>query len=302
MNAEQEFEKHRRLLWGVCYRMTGLASDADDLVQETFVRALQKPPELREDGWRSWLMRTATNLSIDCLRRRKMRDYTGPWLPSPVEIEEEAAQPSYEVAAGYDLMESVSMAFLLAMERLSPRQRAVLLLRDVFDYSVEETAEALNMTTANVKVTHHRTRAAMEEYRQRRTMPAAERNAATQSKLAAFLMHLQNGDVSAVESMLATDVRVLSDGGGEFAAAMQPVIGRDHVLKLLMTTASKRSASMIRFCLVNGEPAMVAETDAPPGWARRFVMRIELDADGKIREVHSIFATAKVASIRFGVC
>src|SRR5207253_2970137 len=105
------------------------------------------------------------------LRRRKRRDYVGSWLPSPIETGEEASPPAHEIESAeasteyrYDLMESVSMAFLLALEWLTPRQRAVLLLRDVFDYSVQETGRALDLTQANVKVTHHRARQAMKAY------------------------------------------------------------------------------------------------------------------------------------------
>src|SRR3954469_9653521 len=125
--------------------MTGVAADADELVQETFVRALEHPPAaLRE--LRPWLTRVAMNLARDRLRRRRRESYVGPWLPSPVETGDEGAPPAYEppeslgTEARYELLESVSFAFLLALEALGPRQRAVLLLRDVFDYSVRETA------------------------------------------------------------------------------------------------------------------------------------------------------------------
>jgi RNA polymerase sigma factor (sigma-70 family) len=129
---------------GLCYRMTGNAADADDLVQETFVRAWKSPPERTEEPWRPWLARVAMNLSRDLLRRRKRRHYDGTWLPSPIETGDEAAAPPDEPVdeqgdplARYDMLESVSFAFLLALEALTPAQRAVLLLRDVFDYSVK---------------------------------------------------------------------------------------------------------------------------------------------------------------------
>src|SRR5262249_8300206 len=140
------FEEHRRFLWGLCYRMTGSAADADDLVQDTFVRAMEHPPRRLDEALRPWLGKVALNLSRDLLRRRKRRDYTGPWLPSPIDpsrdqrnvSDEPPAHDPHALEGRYELLESVSFAFLVALEALTPTQRAVLLLRDVFDYSVHE--------------------------------------------------------------------------------------------------------------------------------------------------------------------
>src|SRR3954470_3892816 len=185
----ETLESDRRLLWGICYRMTGNAADADDLVQETFVRAIEHPPPRTSEPLRPWLVRVAMNLSRDLLRRRRRRDYTGPWLPSPVATDEESL-PSFEPAAPaadspaarYDLLESISFAFLLALEALTPQQRAVLLLRDVFDYSTAETARALDLTEANVKVTLLRARKRMKDYDQQRAdLSSAKREATRQA-------------------------------------------------------------------------------------------------------------------------
>src|SRR5437868_10514213 len=139
--SPQIFDEHKRFLWGICYRMTGSAADAEDIVQDTFVRALEKPPTDMEAPLRPWLVKVALNLSRDQLRRRRRREYFGPWLPSPVSTEDDGPLPIYEPTAPgispvarYDLLESVTLAFLLALEVLTPAQRAVLLLRDVFDY------------------------------------------------------------------------------------------------------------------------------------------------------------------------
>ncbi|HXU08022.1 MAG TPA: sigma-70 family RNA polymerase sigma factor, partial [Blastocatellia bacterium] len=190
----QALETDRRMLWGLCYRMTGNAADEDDLVQETFVRAIEKPPRDTREPLRPWLVRVAVNLSRDVLRKRKRQGYIGPWLPSPIPTDEESPA-SYEPpapdeespAARYELMESVSFAFLLALEALTPSQRAVLLLRDVFDYSTTETAEALDLTEANAKVLLLRARRKMNDYDKGRVGLRASAQEATRRALEQFL-------------------------------------------------------------------------------------------------------------------
>lgn len=304
--AAREFDTHRRFLWGLAYRMTGSAADADDIVQETFVRAIEHPPAMRDDGWRGWLARVATNLSIDALRRRRRQAYIGPWLPALIETTDEATPPGYEIASAdqstehrYDLLESVSFAFMLALEELTPRQRAVLILRDVFDYTLRETAAALDMSVANVKVTHHRARVAMRRYDGARVIPTKSHQQRSAARLAEFMRHLQNGDVAALEAMLTDDVRFLSDGGGEFAAALKPILGREKVVRLLFGLVAKGPAdARVDVRMLNGEPAIVAESTVPARWAPRFVTRIDLSADGRIREVHTIVASAKLTDVR----
>jgi RNA polymerase sigma-70 factor (ECF subfamily) len=306
--ASREFQAHRRFLWGLCYRMTGSAADADDLVQETFVRALERPPADLRDGWRAWLSRVATNLSIDALRRRKRREYVGPWLPAPIDTGDEASPPAHEIASAeistehrYDLIESVSVAFLLALEHLTPRQRAVLILRDVFDYTVQETAKALDLTQSNVKVTHHRARQAMKGYEEHRMRPTRDHQARTAERLREFLECLQNQDVAGVEAMLARDARAVSDGAGEFFAARQPIVGRKNVARLLLGLAAKRpKEERLAFRMLNGLPALVVEVAAPPGFAPRFILQVEVGPGGDIEAVHTVLATRKLLTVPFG--
>ncbi|HKK50506.1 MAG TPA: sigma-70 family RNA polymerase sigma factor, partial [Myxococcota bacterium] len=148
------------MLFGLLYRLTGSFADAEDLVQSTFERALERPPPETDRPWRPWLVRVAMNLGRDHLRRRRRRRYDGPWLPAPMptpdmpSAEEESgldAPEPWSTQGRYELMESVSYAFLLALEELTPSQRAVLLLRDVFDYSGRETAEALELSEPGVR-------------------------------------------------------------------------------------------------------------------------------------------------------
>jgi len=316
--AEEIFQEHKPFLWSLCYRLTGSTADADDLVQETFTRALEHPPVRTDAPWRPWLVRVAMNLGRDLLRRRKRRTYIGPWLPSPLETSpamevtlstvEEESPPSYEPADGqsstegrYDLLESVSFAFLLALEALSPQQRAVLLLRDVFDYSVQETAEALGISEANVKTSYHRARRALQAYDRDRCIPTRTLQQRTRQALERFLTCLINQDVAAIEALLTADIRAVSDGGGEFLAALRPVVGRDKVVRFYLKTNQRRGSSArsdIR--MINGLPALVIEfTDNAPREVSRMVMCCDLAPDGRIKTLYSILASRKLTAVRF---
>ena len=300
-------EIDRKLLWGLCYRMTGNAADADDIVQETFVRAIENPPRRLDQPLRPWLVRVAMNLSRDYLRRRRRRAYTGPWLPSPVPTDEADSPASYEPpaptedgpAARYDMLESISFAFLLALEALAPAARAVLLLRDVFDYSTAETAEALDITEASVKVILHRARRRMREYDKDRRASSPAQNAETHRALEQFLLYLSTRDTEGMERLLTEDVVDLSDGGGQVAAAMQPIRGRDKVLRLLFGLAAKFSTlPRFTFRLLNGQPALLIEGDYyRPGIASRFTLGIEVDHAGRIKQFNFVLAPDKLSAI-----
>lgn len=303
---EHLFKEHERFLWGLCYRMTGNAADADDLVQETFVRAMSSPPARVDEPLRPWLVQVAINLSRDLLRRRKRQAYEGPWLPSPIETGDEASslpEPADELAnpaARYDLLESVSFAFLLALEALTPVQRAVLLLRDVFDYSVGETAEALRMTESNVKTTHHRARRAMSDYDQSRFIPTIERQAQTRHVMEKFLACLANHDVAGVENLLALDARQLSDGGGEFLAARVPIVGREKVVLFNSRISRQRELVEMNFGwrMVNGMPAVIFEfAGRIEHYAPRHLTLCELNDEGKISRIYNVLATRKLTAI-----
>jgi RNA polymerase sigma-70 factor (ECF subfamily) len=286
--------------------MTGNAADADDLVQETFVRALERPPRRTDEPMRPWLVRVAMNLSRDLLRRRRRRDYAGPWLPSPVETDEESL-PSYEPAAPsedspaarYDLLESLSFAFLLALEALTPQQRAVLLLRDVFDYSTAETAAALDLTEANVKVTLLRARKRMKDYDRRRADLSPTKREATRRALEQFLLYLNAHDAEGLERLLAEDVVSLSDGGGEVQAAMRPIRGRDKMLRLITALNAKlHGKPRVEWRVLNGLPAVVFEdVHSTATRATRYTVHIEIDDAGQIRRLDSVLAPSKLTAV-----
>jgi RNA polymerase sigma-70 factor (ECF subfamily) len=307
--AEQLFHEHHRFLWRLCYRLTGSAADADDIVQDTFIRALEHPPIRTDEPWRPWLVRVAMNRGRDILRRRRRRTYTGPWLPSPLETGDEASPPSYEAIADdqlstdgrYDLVESLSLAFLLALEALTPQQRAVLLLRDVVEYSVEETAAALAMSVANVKTTHHRARRAMASYDRARCLPTRSLQDRTRQVLERFLACLSSRDVTGLESLLATDVQLVSDGGGEFRAALKVIQSRDKIVRFFAKTLEhNRPIAHVTMQMLNGLPALVIEyADQQERQASRLVQYIEIDSDNRIHTLHTVLASRKLTAVQF---
>jgi RNA polymerase sigma-70 factor (ECF subfamily) len=303
--AADLLEPHRRLLWGLCYRMTGNAADADELVQETFVRALERPPARTGEPWRPWLVRVAMNLARDLLRRRR-RSPTAPGCrrrsrPAPTTRRRprDTRRRRQPHRGRYELLESVSFAFLLALEALRPSQRAVLLLRDVFDYSVRETAEALGMSEANVKVTHLRARRAMAAYDRARCQPSRTLQARTSEALQRFMAALSSDDWAAMEALLTEDVRHLSDGG-EYAAAHRPVVGRNRVMRLffgLIRHLGPRASFSVRTINACRRCSSTSMRTAPPG--ARGIVRVDVAADGRIRAVHAVLASRKLTAIRF---
>ncbi|HEX6242913.1 MAG TPA: sigma factor-like helix-turn-helix DNA-binding protein, partial [Polyangiales bacterium] len=178
-------------------------------------------------------------------------------------------------------------------------QRAVLLLRDVLDYSVDDTAAALGLSAANVKTSLHRARKAMERYDVDATAPTPERLAQNAAALRALCLHLFAGNVSALEALLAEDVRARNDGGGEFFAAQRPVLGVARVIKFHLKTM-RRGPSRFAFRRVNGVVALVGEASSPnPRVAPRFVVLIDTDAAGRIRQIDAVVASAKLGAIEF---
>lgn len=306
INAEI-YHSNQKFLWGLCYRMTGNAADADEIVQETFVKALENPPRQMDEPLRPWLVRVALNLSRDLLRRRKRRGYVGEWLPAPVPTDNFADPPSYDPPASadelpsarYEMLESISFAFLLALEALTPTARAVLLLRDVFDYSTNETAEALGITESSAKVILHRARKALREYEQKRAKTKTDLTEMTKNALERFLFHWSNRDIAGLEQLLAEDVVSVSDGGGDVYAALNPIYGRRNVIRLALGLAKKLPGNLhFSFTTLNGLPAVVADNDHDlTGIARRFTLHCEVDEAGLIHRLDIVLAPKKLTAV-----
>jgi len=177
----------------------------------------------------------------------------------------------------------------------------VLLLREVFDYSVAETAAALDLSPANVKTTHHRARRAMARYDAHRRPPTRDLQETTRQALSRFMGALVHGDPGTIEAVLAPDVTTLTDGGGEFHAARKLVVGRDRVARFYRRLAEQRAPDQrMAVCMLNGFPALVCDFGSlKTGYARRGVIRVDVGDDGLVRCVHSVLATRKLTAVRF---
>ncbi len=290
------FAEQRRKLFGLAYRMTGSVEDAEDVVQEAFARLLETAPERAPAELAFWLVRVVTNLSVDALRRRRRRGYAGPWLPAPVELD--AAAP--DAAARYDTLESVTFAFLVALEALGPRQRAVLLLRDVLGAPAREVAQTLELSEANVRVLHSRARRAMEAYDRRRCLPTAELRERHGAALERFLAALLAQDVHAVEALLAESARTVTDAAGEYTALAVPLYGRARVARLYLTATKQREQGepRVEILEVNGLPAALITLGQPVRrQAPRTLVRLELDEAGRIEVVQAVLASRKLAAL-----
>jgi RNA polymerase sigma-70 factor (TIGR02957 family) len=249
MSATDAFVQHRNLLFTVAYEMLGSAADAEDVLQETWLRwADVDRVEVRDE--RAYLVRITTRLSLNRMRTvaRRREAYVGPWLPEPL-------LTTPDVAEDVELADSVSTAMLLVLETLSPTERAVFVLREVFDLPYDEIAAAVDKSPAAVRQVAHRAREHVEARRPRAAVTARERD----EVIARFLGAAATGDLQALMDVLAPDVVLLTDGGGVKKAALRPIHGRDKVTRFL--EAVMPDGFVADAVVVNGSPALRIAVD-----------------------------------------
>jgi RNA polymerase sigma-70 factor, ECF subfamily len=242
------FEEWRPLLFGIAYRMLGSATDAEDIVQDASLRWLRRRSDAIESV-RAYLVTIVTRLCLDQLHsaRSTRVTYAGPWLPEPVAVEKKDAAEQ----AG-----SLSLAFLVLLEELTPLERAAYLLHDIFGYSFEEVALSLGRTPAACRQLGSRARHRIEERRQRFDVDLRQGRALVDR----FLVACATGDLSGLLSMLSDDVVVWTDGGGKVRAAMRPVVGPARSSRFLLNVA-KKVHGVPRTTVLNGQPAAVLLDD-----------------------------------------
>ncbi len=272
--ATEAFVAHRNLLFTVAYELLGSAADAEDVLQETWLRWTGVDlAEVRDR--RAYLVRITTRQALSRLRAlgRRKESYVGEWLPEPL-------LTAPDVAEDVELADSVSMAMMLVMETLTPTERAVFVLREVFDLGYDEIAEAVDKSQAAVRQTAHRARAHVAARRPRGVVSRAE----SRDALDAFQRAVNTGDIQGLLDILAPDVVLLGDGGGIKQAVLRPVTGADKVARLLLGGLVKLPVAMsMDPAQVNGHPALLIRLDGELDT----VMAVRFD-DGRISGLYAV--------------
>ncbi|PUA82753.1 RNA polymerase sigma-70 factor [Nocardioides currus] len=248
MTRTDAFVAHRNLLFTVSYEMLGSAADAEDVLQEVWLRWVEVTDEVLDD--RAYLVRITTRLSLNKLRgnARRREDYVGPWLPEPL-------LTAPDVADDVELADSVSTAMLLVLETLPPVERAVFVLREVFDVPYAEIAAAVDKSEPAVRQVAHRARSHVEARRPRDRVTPDLHHAA----LERFLAAAATGDFQQLMDVIAPDIVLITDGGGFKQAALRPILGADKVVRFL--TGIYQLSTGVELVSVNGAPGLRIELD-----------------------------------------
>jgi RNA polymerase sigma-70 factor (TIGR02957 family) len=250
--ATEAFVAHRNLLFTVAYEMLGSASDAEDVLQETWLRWVGVELDQVRDQ-RAYLVRMTTRQALNRLRtmKRRKESYVGPWLPEPL-------LTAPDVADDVELAESVSIALMLVLETLTPTERAVFVLREVFALDYEEIAAAVDKSQAAVRQIAHRARQHVEARRPREVVSASESRAVVES----FRRALETRDLQGLLDVLAPDTVLLADGGGIKQAAQRPVVGADKIVRFILGGTGKTTETItVEPTVVNGNPALFMRLD-----------------------------------------
>ena len=291
--ATAEFEAQRRHLSGIAYRMLGSHAEAEDAVQETWLRWNGINAEEVESP-RAWLTRTLTRLCLDRLKSAQAQRevYVGPWLPEP--LVETAGLHADDAGAATELASDLSYAFLLALERLSPAERAAFLLHDVFDMDYSGIASALERSEASCRQLAARARERVRQERPRFTATTEQRMRLTQM----FLLTARTGNVEALSRMLAEDAVLMSDGGGRTPSARIPVRGAQRIAKAMAGFATKHAPpadAKVLATQINGLPGvMISDADGEPIQT----MALEFNSDDRISGVYIVRNPDKLRHLR----
>ncbi len=286
MTRGEEFEELRPLLFAIAYRILGSVAEAEDAVQETWLRYESSPAQ--PTSVKAFLSAVVTRVSIDVLRSARVRreTYVGPWLPEPL-----LADPYEDPARSAELADSLSMAALLLLERLSPLERAVFVLRDVFGFGFPEIASAVGRSEAACRQLAVRARRHMDDGR-----PRFEADRREREELAArFFDAVRDGDVDGLRELLAADVQMVGDGGGKAPAFAKGVIGADNVARVLASIFPVLTKIDVRVepRAVNGQPgAILRDRDG------KVVSTLTLDVlGGRIQTIRSVISPDKLGHL-----
>ncbi len=278
------FEAHRPRLFAIAYGMLGDRGEAEDTVQDAWLRFDVAPPPRNAEAF---LVTVTTRLAIDRLRsaRARRETYVGPWLPEPVVTDPARAGDPFAIVAE---AEQLSLALLTALERLNPAERAVFLLRDVFDLDYAEIAEVVGKTPVNCRQLAARARGHIGEPARRKPVSAEEE----QRVITAFMVAVESGDVAALTAVLAADANTYSDGGGVVPAARKVIYGAAKSARLMIGLRRKLGPMAMTFVRVNGDPGV--RVDGEPGVFS--VMALEI-ADGRVANIRIVNNPEKLTRV-----
>lgn len=282
--AASVFEEQRSYLFAIAYRLLGAVGDAEDAVQEAFLHWVREPErDIRSP--RAYLATVVVRLCLDELRsaRKRREVYVGSWLPEPLITTGRA-----DLTDSLVQRESLSFAFLLMLEKLSPLERGVFVLREVFDYDYPEIARMVDKSPANCRQVFHRARQRLADSDARYAASREQLERVTEH----FLRATVDGDVQQLLDLLAEDVTSISDGGGKAAAALRPVHQRDRVLRGMLGGVRKMPPDKFWIEEVNGQPAIVASLKGEP----YAVMLLEV-RDGRVQTMYSVLNPDKLKSM-----
>jgi RNA polymerase sigma-70 factor (ECF subfamily) len=281
------FDQYRGLLFSIAYRMIGSVADAEDMLQETFIRWQQTPSDEDIRSPRAYLVTVISRLCINHLQSARVQreEYVGQWLPEPV-LTAPGSLPLDILCAD----ESLSMAFLLLLERLTPIERAVFLLREIFDYEYSEIATAVGQTEVNCRQILRRARQHISEVRPRFRANAQERNVLFER----FLEATRSGDLAGLVALLSTDVVLHSDGGGKGPAAPNLIHGADKVARAILGGLKKQLPPNLvrRMAQINGSLGVVAYLNGKP-----FSVLTFDDSEGHIRGIYIVTNPEKLSHL-----
>ena len=290
---QQTFAEHRTLLFSIAYRLLGSAADAEDVVQDAWLKWSANDRSQVSDP-KAYLARIVSNLSMERLRstRHQRETYVGPWLPEPILTQADAAD---DVVTA----ESVSMAMLIVLETLSPLERAVFVLKEVFDFSYAEIGAAVDRSEFAVRQAAHRARGHVQARRPRFETDPDKKREATER----FFAAITGGDINELMELLAPEVTLWTDGGGKVRQAMRPIVGIDNVARWI-AGASQRPYEGVEITEMAAE---VVDINGGPGilftGGGRVIatLSVDLDADGHIVTVHNVANPDKLRAVADGV-
>jgi RNA polymerase sigma-70 factor, ECF subfamily len=293
MNEESVFQAHRYLLFSIAYRMLGSVMDAEDCVQETFLRwhtACEQGEAEAIRSPRSYLCTVLTRLCIDVLRSARVQreTYVGVWLPEPLVTAYQSGAPT-DPEASVEQSESLSLAFLRLLEHLSPLERAVFLLRQVFDFEYDEIAQIVQKSSENCRQIMRRARHHLAEHHHHYNVPPQQRELLTYQ----FIQACTTGDLQGLLHVLAEDVVMHSDGGGKVRAALKPIYGAAKVARGLLGLMRKMPPGVTsQLALVNGQLGILTYFDGAPYAVLAFSL-----ANDRIQEIALIVNPDKLRGI-----